>query len=56
MKLGVIVPQGWNGEYDGWESERAWARTVEVGAAGRGDRRRVDLDLRPLPHRPSPDR
>ena len=26
----VIVPQGWTGEYDGWEPERAWARTVEV--------------------------
>ena len=30
MKLGIIVPQGWTGEYDGWEAERAWARTVEV--------------------------
>jgi F420-dependent oxidoreductase-like protein len=30
MKLGVIVPQGWTGEYDGWEPERAWERTVEV--------------------------
>jgi F420-dependent oxidoreductase-like protein len=30
MKLGVIAPQGWNGEFDGWESERAWARTVAV--------------------------
>lgn len=30
MKLGVIVPQGWTGEYDGWEPARAWARTVEV--------------------------
>ncbi len=30
MKVGVIVPQGWTGEYDGWESERAWARTVAV--------------------------
>jgi F420-dependent oxidoreductase-like protein len=30
MKLGVIVPQGWTGEYDGWAAERAWARTVEV--------------------------
>jgi F420-dependent oxidoreductase-like protein len=30
MKLGVIVPQGWTGEYDGWEAARAWARTVEV--------------------------
>ena len=30
MKLGVIVPQGWTGEYDGWEPARAWARTVQV--------------------------
>jgi F420-dependent oxidoreductase-like protein len=30
MKLGIIVPQGWTGEYDGWEPERAWTRTVEV--------------------------
>ncbi|MEA2651245.1 MAG: hypothetical protein QOI85_966 [Chloroflexota bacterium] len=30
MKLGVIVPQGWTHEYDGWEAERAWARTVAV--------------------------
>jgi F420-dependent oxidoreductase-like protein len=30
MKLGVIAPQGWSGEYDGWDPSRAWARTVEV--------------------------
>lgn len=30
MKVGVIVPQGWTGEYDGWEPTRAWARTVAV--------------------------
>ncbi|MGH2427445.1 MAG: TIGR03560 family F420-dependent LLM class oxidoreductase [Candidatus Limnocylindria bacterium] len=30
MKIGVVVPQGWTGEYDGWEPARAWARTVEV--------------------------
>ena len=30
MKLGVIVPQGWTGEYDGWEPAAAWARTVGV--------------------------
>ena len=30
MRLGVIVPQGWTGEYAGWEPSRAWARTVEV--------------------------
>ena len=30
MKIGAIVPQGWTGEYDGWEGNRAWARTREV--------------------------
>jgi alkanesulfonate monooxygenase SsuD/methylene tetrahydromethanopterin reductase-like flavin-dependent oxidoreductase (luciferase family) len=30
MKTGVIVPQGWTGEYDGWEPRRAWRRTQEV--------------------------
>ena len=30
MKVGVIVPQGWTGEYDGWDPLKAWQRTVEV--------------------------
>ncbi|HET8587154.1 MAG TPA: TIGR03560 family F420-dependent LLM class oxidoreductase [Candidatus Limnocylindria bacterium] len=30
MKVGVIVPQGWTGEYNGWEPQRAWERTVDV--------------------------
>ncbi len=30
MKLGAIVPQGWQGEYDGWDPLDAWRRTVEV--------------------------
>src|SRR6187402_225455 len=30
MKLGVIVPQGWVGEYNGWNSSEAWARTRDV--------------------------
>ncbi len=30
MRLGIIAPQGWVGEYDGWEPQRAWARTVAV--------------------------
>jgi F420-dependent oxidoreductase-like protein len=30
VKIGIIVPQGWTGEYNGWEAQRAWARTVEV--------------------------
>lgn len=30
MKVGLIVPQGWKGEYDGWDPAAAWARTVEL--------------------------
>jgi F420-dependent oxidoreductase-like protein len=30
MKVGVIVPQGWQGEYDGREPLDAWQRTVQV--------------------------
>jgi F420-dependent oxidoreductase-like protein len=30
MKIGAIVPQGWVGEYDGWEPLKAWRRTTEV--------------------------
>ena len=30
MRIGVIVPQGWTGEYDGWDPIAAWTRTVAV--------------------------
>src|SRR5260370_42239048 len=30
MRAGVIVPQGWTGEYDDWEPAAAWKRTVAV--------------------------
>ena len=30
LKLGVIVPQGWTGEYAGWDARRAWQRSLEV--------------------------
>jgi len=30
MRIGVIVPQGWTGEYDGWQPLDAWRRTTEV--------------------------
>jgi F420-dependent oxidoreductase-like protein len=30
MKAGVIVPQGWTGEYDGRDARRAWERTQAV--------------------------
>ena len=30
MRVGIIAPQGWTGEFDGWDPSRAWARTVAV--------------------------
>ena len=30
MKVGLMAPQGWKGEYDGWEPAAAWTRTVEL--------------------------
>jgi F420-dependent oxidoreductase-like protein len=30
MKVGTLAPQGWKGEYDGWDPAEAWARTVEL--------------------------
>jgi F420-dependent oxidoreductase-like protein len=36
MRVGIIVPQGWTGEYDGWDPARAWARTVAVAHEAEG--------------------
>jgi F420-dependent oxidoreductase-like protein len=30
VRVGIIVPQGWTGEYDGWDAPRAWDRSVAV--------------------------
>lgn len=30
MQVGLMAPQGWKGEYDGWPAADAWARTVEL--------------------------
>ena len=30
MDVGVLIPQGWKGEYAGWDPVRAWARAVEL--------------------------
>jgi F420-dependent oxidoreductase-like protein len=30
MRLGVLVPQGWIGEYDGWDPLEAWRRSTEI--------------------------
>jgi len=32
MNIGIEVPQGWKGEYAGWEPAAAWRRTVELAA------------------------
>jgi F420-dependent oxidoreductase-like protein len=30
MKVGICVPQGWTGEFNGWDPQQAWARTASV--------------------------
>jgi F420-dependent oxidoreductase-like protein len=35
VRIGLIVPQGWTGEFAGWNPSAAWARTVEI--AGRAE-------------------
>ena len=30
MEAGVIIPQGWTGEYKGWDPQRAWDRSVQI--------------------------
>ncbi len=30
MQVGLMVPQGWKGEFDGWPADRAWARSLEL--------------------------
>jgi F420-dependent oxidoreductase-like protein len=30
MQVGLMAPQGWKGDYDGWAPADAWARTVEL--------------------------
>jgi F420-dependent oxidoreductase-like protein len=30
MKVGIVVPQGWTGEYEGVAPADAWARTIEI--------------------------
>jgi F420-dependent oxidoreductase-like protein len=36
MKAGIIVPQGWTGEYDGWEPRRAWERSMAIAERAEG--------------------
>jgi F420-dependent oxidoreductase-like protein len=30
MQVGVMIPQGWKYEYNGWDPAAAWARTLEL--------------------------
>src|SRR6266576_5797448 len=30
MQVGLLAPQGWKGEYDGWHPADAWERTIEL--------------------------
>ena len=32
MKVGLMAPQGWKGEYDGWAPGDAWTRSIELAA------------------------
>jgi len=32
VQVGLLAPQGWKGEYDGWPPAGAWQRTVELAA------------------------
>jgi alkanesulfonate monooxygenase SsuD/methylene tetrahydromethanopterin reductase-like flavin-dependent oxidoreductase (luciferase family) len=36
VRVGIIVPQGWTGEYDGWDASRAWARSVAIAHEAEG--------------------
>jgi F420-dependent oxidoreductase-like protein len=30
MQVGLLIPQGWKHEYDGWDARAAWSRTLEL--------------------------
>ena len=32
MHVGLMIPQGWKGEYDGWEPRAAWSRSLACAA------------------------
>ena len=36
MRVGLMAPQGWKGEYDGWRPAEAWARTIELAKQAEG--------------------
>lgn len=36
VELGLIVPQGWTGEYAGWQPRAAWERTLAIARTAEG--------------------
>jgi F420-dependent oxidoreductase-like protein len=30
LQIGLMCPQGWKGEYDGWRADDAWSRSIEL--------------------------
>jgi alkanesulfonate monooxygenase SsuD/methylene tetrahydromethanopterin reductase-like flavin-dependent oxidoreductase (luciferase family) len=30
MRIGLLIPQGYFGEFDGWEPSRAWERVLAI--------------------------
>ena len=51
MRFGLFVPQGWRHDLVGIEPANQWEAMLGVARLSRGPRPRVDLGLRPLPHR-----
>ncbi|HUG37051.1 MAG TPA: LLM class flavin-dependent oxidoreductase [Candidatus Limnocylindrales bacterium] len=35
MRIGLLIPQGYFGEFDGWEPARAWERVLAIAERGR---------------------
>src|SRR6188474_3267606 len=36
VQVGLLIPQGWKGEYDGWDAADAWATTVDLARHAEG--------------------
>ncbi len=36
MHIGLMVPQGWKGEYNGWRADEAWERSVRLAQEAEG--------------------
>ena len=56
MRFGVFVPQGWRLDLAGVPAADQWATMRDLARARRRRTVRVDLGLRPLPHRAGADR